>query len=230
MSSSNSDTDAGSEFEATLHDARAALRRTDLRARLEDLTGTLRECILLGNILESLTDSDHSLDEDAREQIREMRGYIEARNFEAIENELVPLESTLPSEKRRTERAIEEHVISISETLDAMAKLNDRMGNVDAEKITELQTGFDSLTELNFVTGESLSTERESAEQTVTELQTELSDLQEEVFGKFYGTDLEGIIRRLLDDEDFRIDDLSTDQFERLQGSELADCLELKLS
>lgn len=230
MSSSESAAEGDSEFESTLHDARAALRRTDLRSRLEDLTTTLRECILLGDVLESLTDTDYSLDTDVRAQISEMRGHIEARHFEAIENDLETLESTLSSEQRRTERAIEQQVISTSETLDAMAKLNDRMENVDAERITNLQTGFDSLTELDFVSGDSLSAERQSVNQKVSDLQTEFSTVQEEVFGQFYGTDLEEIIRRLLDDEDFRIEDLSTDQFERLQGSELADCLELKLS
>lgn len=230
MSSSESATDENSAFESTLHDARASLRRTDLRSRLEDVTTTLRECILLGDIHESLTDTEHSLDASVRDQIREMRSHIENRDFEAIENDLSGLESSLSSEQRRIERAIEQQVIAISETLDAMAKLNDRIENVDPERISILQTSFESLTELEFVSGDSLLPDRETVGQRVADLQTEYSAVQEAVFGQFYGTDLEEIIRRLLDDEDFRIEDLSTDQFERLQGSELADCLELKLS
>lgn len=230
MSSSESATDETSAFESTLHDARAALRRSDLRSRLDDLTTTLRECILLSDILASLTGSDHSIDAEVREEIRAMCSHIEERDFEAIENDLSGLESSLSSEHRRIERAIEQQVIAISETLDAMAKLNDRIENVDPERISMLQNSFDSLTELGFVSGDSLPPDRETVGQRVADLQTEYSSVQEAVFGQFYGTDLEEVIRRLLDDEDFRIEDLSTDQFERLQDSELADCLELKLS
>lgn len=230
MSSSESDPPPESQFGKNLQTARTTLRRSDLRTRLGEVAGTLRRYLLLAEVHEVLTNEPRKLEAEVHDQISDLRDHIENQDFDAIETELDSLESRLTDEVKQIERVIEEHSISVGNTMDAMEKLNERVGNIDPDRITELQARYDALAGLGFVEGESFEDELASVERTILALEAERSSIQEEVFGQFYGTDLEEVVRQLLNDESFRINNLTTDQFERLQRSALADCLEVLLS
>lgn len=230
MSSSESDPKPESAFGENLRDARAELRRGDLRHRLDEQAEMLREFVLLTELYEALTDESVVLDDDVQRQIDDMRSYIEDRDFGSIESSLDDLEDALDEEIEDVQEDISEHRISVNKTIEAMDKLNERVENVNPDQISDLREQYAELTDLEFVEGETLSEERSSVRDKVDELQSKFDAVQEDVFGQFYGTDLEGIVRDLLDDEAFRIDELSTNQFERLKNSPLSDCLELLLS
>lgn len=230
MSSSDTDAEPRSEFGATLRDARTALRRSDLRNRLDEQAEILREYLLLAAVHEALTGESQTLDAMVRDSIQDVRTHIETQEFSSIEAELDTLEPAVKSERNEVEQAVKEHCISVGNTLDAMEKLNERVGNVNPDRISNLQDRYDGLTSLSFVEEGSIVDQQASIEGEIRDLEADLAAVQEDVFGQFYETDLEEIVRQLLNDKAFRIDDLSTDQFERLRESELADCIEVLLS
>lgn len=230
MSSSESDPDPGSAFGENLRDARAELRRGDLRHRLDEQAEMLREFVLLAELYEALTDEAFTLDDNVHGQIDDMRSYIEDRDFGNIESSLDDLGHALGDAIEDIQEDISEHRISVNNTIEAMDKLNERVENVDPDRISDLRDRYAELTDLEFVEGETLSEELASVRDEIDDLQAEFDVVQEDVFGRFYGTDLEEIVRDLLDDEAFRIDDLTNDQFMRLKKSPLSDCLELLLS
>lgn len=227
-----SSSEPSSPFGESLRNSRAELRRGDLRRELSTQADTLREFILLADVHEQLApDSDTlSLDDDTKDQIRTIRRHVDDGEIGQLESDLDAMGNSISDARNQAQTAVEEHRLSVSNTLQAMARLNERVENVDPERISTLQDRYEALTDLSFVDGDTIADQRASVERTLSDMQTELEEIQKDVFGKFYGSDLESVVRRLLDDETFRIDDLTADQFKRLKESELADCLELLLS
>ena len=219
-----------STLEENLSQICESLKRKDLREELADAATTLETIILLQNLEDELYGHDAEFDESLLQIIRQIQNRIKDGDVDALTEDVDTLQTALSKAKRQSRQRLNTQIEKDLDKLSAMKRLNNRVDKVDDARITALQQQFSDCQSLEFVSAESLEVKISEVERKTETIENDFNDLQQDVFGQFYGTSLEGSIRKLLNDEALRLDSLSMKEIRQLRESELADCLELVLS
>jgi hypothetical protein len=225
-SSSNTST-----IEENLANVRDRLQREDLKQELDDAADKVERILLLLKLEGELYDADNvTLSGGLVNELRTVRERVDAGDVDDLETAIDSLHDKLSSEQREVDKRVASKIDDDLDKIAAMRRLNDRVEKVQETRIEALRDQVSDCQNLEFISGESLSVKFQEIEREAEAIETEFEDLQQQIFDQFYGTPLEESIRRLLDDEALRLDSLSPAEIERLQESNLADCLELVLS
>ena len=228
MSSSNN----SSTIEQNLSEIRDSLQREGLKEELSDAADTLETIVLLQKLDQELYDpeDEHRLSEESVVCIRSVRETLQEGDLDELDSAVTTLEDRLSSEQRAVTQRLSSKIDKDLNKISAMNRLNDRVEKVDDTRIAALRDQVSDCQNLDFITAESLDVKFDEVEREAASIETEFEELQQTIFGDFYGTPLEDSIRRLLDDEALRLDALSMKDIERLKNANFADCLELVLS
>lgn len=227
MSSSNQ-----SNIEQSLTEIRDALQREDLRGKLEEAAEEVETILLLQKLEQEMynPETDQGLGDDLLNSLRTTREPLKNGNVDALESAIPGLNQALSREKTAVTQRLSSRIDKDLDKISAMKRLNDRVEKADENRITALRAQLTDCQNLDFISADSIDVKFDEVEREAAAIETEFEELQQKIFGEFYGTPLEESIRNLLDDEALRLDSLSESEIERLRSSNFADCLELVLS
>lgn len=220
-------------FEEELDQVYKQYRHSELNDRLNEVANIMGETILQGVLASTIFEIEIEIDEDKKQAVQEMNMHIERNNFEKIEEEIDELETEIEKERHRINVKIQDIRSDMADQVSGMKKLNQRLEQVDEEILDDLADLFnnwdwkediynnkeENIRELGSYTQEYGSDVRQSYDQA-----------KEKLFGPYEGTELEEIVKGLLNEERFALNNLSDDQLEHLRESELEEHVELSLS
>lgn len=218
-----------SNFENDLQDFYEAHRRKHLTAQLDQAAALMRETLLLSALHRGLFEEPNTPDADVRDTVGDLRQRVAANEFDRVETELEPTLTQLREELEtvRSRFLTERH--DLAERVNGFRSLNDRIDRLDPEQIDtllrDLQTVDNSLTDFEGDFDDQLT----EAERTGEQLAERIRIIEDELFEPFRGSDIEGVVRDLIDGEQLILTDCDPETYTALQESELGSYVNLAL-
>lgn len=234
MSETSDDDGEQSSFEAQLETIHQQHLRQDLEEQLEDAATTMEETILQTIIADEFLGVDVAVSDDVRDQIETARNHVTNRDFDALDSMIDDLIADVESEARTIENTIQEERSEDRDRITAMRELNEHVNAADPGKLKALES---LLSDWNWKAqvhteevGESFDAKQEVAHEFATSMSQSLTDVQEALLGNYSGTTLGSVVNQLMDDESLHYTDLTDEEKDALQGSKLAEYIELRLA
>jgi len=222
-----------SGFEQQLETMHQQHLRQDLEDRLEDLADDMEETVLQAIIARDFLELDVAISDEAKAKVQEAKEYADNRGIEALDEIIDDLEDQVDEEARTVENPIQDERSDERDRVTAMRELNEHVEAADAGKLEALET---LLSDWNWKAqvytdevGESFEAKQQSAHEFTQTMSSSLTEVREALLGNYSGTTLAPVINQLLGDDPFHYTDLTGEEKEALDGSKLADYVELRL-
>lgn len=232
--SKTSDEAEQSSFEAQLETIHKQHLRKDLEEELEDAAETMEETILQTIIADEFLGLEISVSDEVRDQVATAQDCVASRDFDALEDMIDDLVANVESEARTIENAIQEQRSENRDRITAMRELNEHVDAADQSKLEALET---LLSDWNWKAqvytedvDDSFDAKEEAAHEFATTMSQTLSEVQEALLGNYSGTTLGSVVNQLMDDNPLHYTNLTEDEKEALQGSNLEEYIELRLA
>jgi hypothetical protein len=226
-------TDDHTPFQDQLKSIYEQHRHRSLESRLDDIAETMEETLLQQTIAEAFFEESIEIDSDVKRAVEGARETLDSEEYEELEDELANLSTQIERAEAHVTNRIQNLRIDRQDTASAMKRLNERVERVDEAQLDALLSLLEDWNWKQDVYRESNETfvdRREAAEQYGSDMKFIFETLKDELFGPYRGTKVEPLVDKLLDDDRFRLSDLSAEQRKQLVESDLADYIELKLS
>lgn len=234
MSETSDDDGEQSSFEAQLETIHQQHLRQDLEEQLEDAATTMEETILQTIIANEFLGLDVAVSDDVRDKVETARNHVTNRDFDALVAMIDDLISEVESEAHTIDNTIQEERSEDRDRITAMRELNEHVNVADPGKLKALESllsDWDWKAQVYTEdVGESFEAKQEAAHEFATSMSQSLSEVQEALLGNYNGTTLGSVVNQLMDDEPLHYTDLTDDEKEALQGSKLAEYIELRLA
>ena len=228
-----SETSDQSLFEQELETVHQQYLRQDLEDRLEEVATEMEETMLQAIIARDFLDLEVEVSDEAKEKVREARGYADDRDFDALDDVIDDVEGQVSQEARQIENTIQEERTEERDRVRAMRKLNEHVEAADMNKLKALESLLDDWDwKAQVYTDEaedSFEAKQQEARDVADTMSNALHQVQEDLLGSYSGTTLEDVMDQLLSDNSLYFNDLSEEEREALTGSSLADYLEIRL-
>lgn len=228
-----SETNDQSLFEQELETVHQQYLRQDLEDRLEEVATEMEETMLQAIIARDFLDLEVEVSDEAKEKVREARGYADDRDFDALDDVIDDVEDQVGREARQIENMIQEERTEERDRVRAMRKLNEHVEAADMGKLKALESLLDDWDwKAQVYTDEaedSFEAKQQEARDVAATMSNALQQVQEDLLGSYSGTTLEDVMDQLLSDDPLYFNDLSDEEREAMTGSSLADYLEIRL-
>lgn len=228
-----SETSDQSLFEQELGTVHQQYLRQDLEDRLEEVATEMEETMLQAIIARDFLGLAVEVSDEAKEKVREAKGYTDDRDFDALDDVIDDVEDQVSQEARQIENAIQEERTEERDRVRAMRKLNEHVEAADMGKLKALESLLDDWDwKAQVYTDEaedSFEAKQQEARDVADTMSNALQQVQEDLLGSYSGTTLEDVMDQLLSDDPLYFNDLSEEEREALTGSSLADYLEIRL-
>lgn len=228
-----SNPDDRSGFEQQLDTMHQQHLRQDLEDRLEDLADDMEETVLQAIIARDFLELDVAISDDAKAKVKEAKEYADNREIEALDEIIDDLEDQVNEEARTVENTIQDERSDERDRVTAMRELNEHVEAADAGKLEALET---LLSDWNWKAqvytddvGDSFEAKQQSAHEFAQTMSSSLTEVREALLGNYSETTLAPVINQLLGDDPLHYTDLTEEEKEALDGSKLADYVELRL-
>lgn len=203
-----------------------------IEEELDDIAETMEETILQRAVAKAFFDKDIKIGSEAREQVVAVQEMLEGDKYDAVESALPDLEVKVRNAETTVENRIQELRLGHSSTVEAMKRLNDRVGRVSETLLKALSKLLnDWRWRENVYLSDDADMEQliEYAIQYGAEMREAFEELKEELFGH-YPPEIRDLVHRMIDDERLTYADLSPTQRQQLADSDLHEFIELTLS
>lgn len=220
-------------FETQLEAVYQRYRHRSLEERLDDIAETMEETVLQRVLAEEFLGTQVEISAEARRAVRDARNLVEQDQYDELDESLDDLEETVDDQERRVSNQIQETRIEMSNTVNGMMRLNERVERVDATKLEAIKALLDDWNWKGQVyrnEDESIEEHKSHAASYGRDMRRFFEEARDEIFGPYDGTPLEAIVDNLLSDERLALEGLSDEQIDRLRNSDLVAYVELKLS
>jgi hypothetical protein len=228
-----SETSDQSLFEQELETVHQQYLRQDLEDRLEAVATEMEETILQAIIARDFLSLEVEVSDEAKEKVREAKGYADDRDFDALDDVIDDVEEQVSQEARQIENTIQEERTGERGRVRAMRKLNEHVEAADMSKLKALESLLDDWDwKAQVYTDEaedSFEAKQQEARDVADTMSNALQQVQEDLLGSYSGTTLEDVMHQLLSDDPLYFNDLSEEEREALTGSSLADYLGIRL-
>jgi len=228
-----SETSDQSLFEQELETVHQQYLRQDLEDRLEEVATEMEETMLQAIIARDFLDLEVEVSDEAKEKVREARGYADDRDFDALDDVIDDVENPVSQDARQIENTIQEERTEERDRVRAMRKLNERVEAADMGKLKALESLLDDWDwKAHVYTDEaenSFEGKQQEARDVADTMSNALQRVQEDLLGSYSGTTLEDVMDQLLSDDPLYFNDLTEEEREALTGSNLADYLKIRL-
>jgi hypothetical protein len=228
-----SETSDQSRFEQELETVHQQYLRQDLENRLEEVATEMEETMLQAIIARDFLDLAVEVSDEAKEKVREAKGYAADRDFDDLDDVIEDVEDQVSQEARQIENAIQEERTEERDRVRAMRKLNEHVEAADMSKLKALESLLDDWDwKAQVYTDEatdSFEAKQQEARDVAATMSNALQQVQEDLLGSYSGTTLEDVMDQLLSDDPLYFNDLSEEEREAMTGSSLADYLEIRL-
>lgn len=205
----------------------------ELEDRLDDIAETMEETVLQRVLAEAFLQTDVQVDESAKEAVRDAKADLEKNDFEALEDEIDEVEETVEEQERKVNNRIQEERIRMSDKMDGMRRLNERVERVNEAKMDAIAGLLDDWhwkEQVYRADDANIEALKDRAHEYGSDMRTFYEEAKEDLFGPYRDTPVESIVDGLLDDERFALDDLSDEQLSLLRDSDLEEYVGLSLS
>ena len=228
-----SETSDQSSFEQELETVHQQYLRQDLEDRLEAIATEMEETMLQAIIAREFLSLDVEVSDEAKENVREAREYVDDRDFDALDDVIDDVKKQVSQEARQIENTIQEERTEERDRVRAMRKLNEHVEAADMGKLKALESLLDDWDwKAHVYTDEakdSFEVKQEEARDVAATMSNALQQVQENLLGSYSGTILEDVMDQLLSDDPLYFKDLTEEEREALTGSNLADYLKIRL-
>jgi hypothetical protein len=222
-------------FEHELEQVYERYRHRELDERLDEVAKTMQESILQKILAEAIFGIEIEAQDDTEQAVQQMNSYLDMNNLKRVEEKINNLEKVVDDESHMVNMRIQEARTEISDKMEAMKRLNRRVEQVDEESLEEIAGLLDGWNWKEKVYPEDGSDEdieelKRSARKYGESIRQSYDRAKDELFGSYKGTELEGIVDGLLNEERFSLDNITDEQLRLLRDSELEEHVELSLS
>jgi hypothetical protein len=228
-----SETSDQSLFEQELETVHQQYLRQDLEDRLEEIATEMEETMLQAIIAKDFLSLEVEVSDEAKENVREAREYVDDRDFDALDDVIEDVEDQVSQEARQIENTIQEERTEERDRVRAMRKLNEHVEAADMAKLKALESLLDDWDwKAHVYTDEaddSFEVKQQEARDVAATMSNALQQVQEDLLGSYSGTILEDVMDQLLSDDTLYFNSLTEEEREALTGSNLADYLEIRL-
>lgn len=228
-----SETSDQSLLEQELETVHQQYLRQDLEDRLEEVATEMEETMLQAIIARDFLDLEVEVSDEAKEKIREAKGYADDRDFDALDDVIDDVEDQVSQEARHIENTIQEERTEERDRVRAMRKLNEHVDAADMGKLEALESLLDDWDwKAQVYTEEaedSFEAKQQEARDVADTMSNALKRVQEDLLGSYSGTTLEQVMDQLLSDNVLYFNHLTADEREALTGSNLAENTEIRL-
>lgn len=220
-------------FQTQLEAVYQRYRHRSLESNLDDIAETMEETVLQRVLAEEFLGTDLEIDREAKQAVRDARELVEQNRYDELDDRLDELEETVENQERRVSNRIQETRIDMSNTVNGMIRLNERVERVDAarlEAIKALLDDWDWKGQVYRNENEGIEEHKAHAESYGHDMRQFFEEARDAIFGPYEGTPLEEIVDGLLNENRLTLEELSEKQMTRLRNSDLEAYVELKLS
>ncbi|QSG02814.1 hypothetical protein [Natranaeroarchaeum sulfidigenes] len=220
-------------FEEHLQGMYYRYRQQHLEERLEELAQTMEETLLQRALTKAFFNESIDIDEDAKTAVQETVEKLEAGRYDEVDKELDSLAKTVEQSETQVTNQIQQLRIDRQDTISAMRRLNERVERVDQSQLSTLESllnGWEWKSQVYIETNDTFEEHRQEAREYGNDMAAIFEDLKDQLFGAYDDTELRPLVRRLLDKDRLRLDELTEEERRQLAESDLADHVELKLS
>lgn len=228
-----SETSDQSLFEQELETVHQQYLRQDLEDRLEEVATEMEETMLQAIIARDFLDLAVGVSDEAKEKVREAKGYAEDRDFDALDHIIDDVEDQVNQEARQIVNTIQEERTEERDRARAMRELNEHVEAADTGKLKALESLLDDWDwKAQVYTDEaedSFEAKQQEAHDVAATMSNALQQVQEDLLGSYSGTTLGDVMDQLLADDPLYFNDLTEEEHTALTGSSLADYLEIRL-
>jgi hypothetical protein len=226
-------TEESESFEAELEAVYRRYRHRSVESSLDDIAETMEETILQRVLAEEFLETEVEIDEEAKQAVRDAQELVKQGQYDKLDERIGELIDTVEDQERRLSNRIQEARIEMSNTVNGMIRLNERVNRVDPtrlEAIKSLLDDWDWKEQVYHDEDETIEGHKRRAASYGRDMRRFFEDARDDIFGPYNGTPVEDIVEGLLNDERFTLENLSDEELTRLRESDLESYVELKLS
>lgn len=217
---------------SSLETIRDQYRRRSLEDRVEAVAEDLRDIKLQLAIMDELFGTDLAVDEDLTNEVKQAREAMAANDYDALAELVDELEEIATGNRSSIETSLNQQLATYQQEVNAMVRLNDRVGAFPSGRLDGLQSlldtwnwkeaavieekpDFESQLAACRKLGQQMATIREKSQEAIVE------PLAEE--------GIEDVVRDILSAENIYLSDLTPEEREKLANSDLGDTIILSL-
>jgi hypothetical protein len=208
-------------------------RRRNIDEELDDIAEKMEATLLQRALAEGFFEESVAIDTDAKERVRTAQRALETSEYETVETKLDTLREQVDRGRTKVGNEIQTLRVETLGTVNAMKRLNDRVGRVDADRLAALKQlldGWEWRGQVSDANTASFTERRTEAERAGEQMRETFEELRAGLFGPYKGTDVWPIVESLLDEKALRYDDLTATERDQLADSDLSAYVELSLS
>ncbi len=213
-------------------------RRQGLEDELEEIAQKMEDTLLQQALADGFFDETLEIDREAKGAVSEtldtlQRADRDEGDYDAVEEQVEALRERVENEETRIANKIQQLRIKRQEKVSGMRRLNERVERADSTQLKALETLLEDWNWKTHVYSEDVDTyeqRREEALQYGEDMSFVFTQLKNDLFGVYDGTELRPLVDKLLDDDRLILAALSETERQQLAESDLGEYIELKLS
>jgi hypothetical protein len=229
MSSETADT-GDKNIEEHLELLRDGYQQQHIYNKLDDLSEVMERSILQYTIADILFEEEFKIDEEAKEVVKNTRGYLEKNFMKPLEDKMGPLEEKVKEVDR--EGKIHQSRTEMQSTVEAIRKINKDIGEVDDDRLQKLESLLDNWdweTKIDWSSPDDTEAKIKDAEEFAQEMLSVYEDAKAIIGSEFKGSEIEDVVESLLNEGGLSLSELSESQRQSLANSTVGDYVEISL-
>jgi uncharacterized phage infection (PIP) family protein YhgE len=218
-----------SNFESKLEDFYEVRKRSHLQQQLDDAAARMRDTLLISALHRGLFDESNEPTAELQDQIGDLQSSVANNEFDQVESEISEILDELSSDLDSVRSTFRTERHELVERVTGFRSLNDRIERVEAERIDQLlqdiQTAEDAVEALDGDIEEQLT----EAEEIGADISSGVASVEDDLFEPFRGSDIEEIVKSLIQGNAVTLDDCDPETLSSLRNSELSEYVNLAL-
>lgn len=233
MSSNQSEQEEGPQpIQQEVEHVYRQYQQAHLYETLDDVASKMERQLLEITIANELLDTEIEISSEAKEAVETAQRELDTGDFDELENRVEATKQKVESEESRLSNKIPESRVNLSNTVEALSKLNREVGFMDDEELDSLAELLNSWaweSEIDWDNTETIEERITDAERFARHQRSIFEEATDAIGEEFEGSEVQTLVKSLLTGDGISLTDLDTDQREALAESELADHIELSL-
>ena len=207
-------------------------QQAHLYESLDDLASKMERQLLEITIANELLGMEIEISSEVKDAVKTAQRELDTDNLDELEDRVKATERKVEQEDSRISNEVPESRIKLSNTVEALTKLNQEVGFMDEEELGSLYGLLNSWaweSEIDWDHTDTVEDRLADAKRFVSEQRSTFEQATDAIGEEFKGSEVQTFVKSLLTGDGISLTDLDTNQREALAESELADHIELSL-